>query len=133
MISRQSLPFRNKLKVFSSLRKALLVACAHTAQRAIFRDTNTLELAHAHIIHAHIKKVRITFSLSLSLSLSLFLSIRCFSSSRVQRQRDDDDDSMSLARPHQRLFIPVREIQITSSSLCGEDKEEDTERAIISL
>ena len=123
VISRQSLPFLflTNSRVFSSLRKALLVACAHTAQRAIFRDTNTPELAHAHkYTHTHKKGTNNFLSLFIPLSLSLFLSIRCFSSSRVQRQRDDDDDdSMSLARPHQ----PFGKFK-SSSSRGNEEKEE---------
>ena len=123
VISRQSLPFLflTNSRVFASLRKALLVACAHTAQRAIFRDTNTPELAHAHkYTHTHKKGTNNFLSLFIPLSLSLFLSIRCFSSSRVQRQRDDDDDdSMSLARPHQ----PFGKFK-SSSSRGNEEKEE---------
>ena len=83
----------NKLEsfLFTSQSSASRCVCTHRAERAIFRDTNTPELAHAHThTHTHIKKRYEYLSLSVSLSLSLFLSIRCFSSSRVQRHRDDD-------------------------------------------
>ena len=66
----------NKLEsfLFTSQSSASRCACTHTAQSAIFRDTNTPELAHAHThTHTHKKKGTNTF-LSLYPSLSLFFS-----------------------------------------------------------
>ena len=104
--------FVTNSRVFSSLRKALLVACAHnTAQRAIFRNTNTLELAHAHkYTRTHKKGTNNFLSLFIPLSLSLFFSpLECFSSSRVQRQ---NAMMMMMIRCLSRGPITVPEIQI---------------------
>ena len=66
----------NKLEcfLFTSQSSASRCVCTHRAERAIFRDTNTPELAHAHThTHTHKKKGTNTF-LSLYPSLSLFFS-----------------------------------------------------------
>ena len=75
----------NKLEsfLFTSQSSASRCVCTHRAERAIFRDTNTPELAHAHThTHTHKKKVRIPFSLCIPLSLSFSLhSVLLFFSS----------------------------------------------------
>lgn len=122
--TKSSFSFSNKLKVFSSLRKALLVACAHnTAQRAIFRDTNTPELAHAHkYTRTHKKGTNNFLSLFIPLSLSLFFSpLECFSSSRVQRQ---NAMMMMMIRCLSRGPISRSRKFKSSSSRGNEEKEE---------
>ena len=124
----------NKLEsfLFTSQSSASRCVCTHRAERAIFRDTNTPELAHAHThTHTHKKKGTNTFlSLYPSLSLSFSLhSVLLFFSSATTERDDDDDDSMSLARPHQ----PFGKFKSSSSRGGNEEKEEDTERAILSL